>query len=259
VSLTPDQIASATATPHWFAGQNLVDQLEGKSLSWKAYMQSLPKVGGLDEYDPISNVNGTLVPRKLYAQKHNPFYYFQDIRENPARMQLIVPFTQFSQDMAEGNVADFVWISPDQCNDMHGVSGGNAAAVNIPLCGYPSTGLDHNAINLGDQFLSQAVPQIMNSPAWADGSVLVIVWDEDDYAGTAGCCGSPTGVGGATLGGANAPAIVITSRGPIHLTSATPYNHYSLLGTIQSSFGLGCLANTCNLSSSELMTPLFEP
>lgn len=259
VSLTPAQIASASATPHWFSGQNLVDQLEAKGLTWKAYMQSLPAVGSTDEYDPVDNVNGTLVPRKLYAQKHNPFLYFQDIRNNPTRMQQIVPFSQFASDLAAGPAPNFVWISPDQCNDMHGVSPSNAAAVGNPTCGYPSSGLDHGAIALGDQFLSQLIPQITSAPSWLEGSVIVIAWDEDDYAGYAGCCGSPSGVGGVTLGGANAPAIVITSRGAIHVTSSTQYNHYSALATIESVLGLPCLANACSIDASGLMTPLFEP
>src|SRR5215469_11246437 len=67
--LTPAQIASATAQPHLFSGQTIVDQLEAHGLSWKAYMQSMPSVGYTGEYFP-GNVGGTLV--KLYAQKHNP-------------------------------------------------------------------------------------------------------------------------------------------------------------------------------------------
>jgi phospholipase C len=42
-SLTPAQVASASATPHMFSGKNIVDQLENKGLSWKAYMESLPQ------------------------------------------------------------------------------------------------------------------------------------------------------------------------------------------------------------------------
>ena len=87
----------------------------------------------------------------------------------------------------------------------------------------------------------------------------MIVWDEDDYAGMAGCCKSPTGVGGTILGGANAPAIIITSKGSHHMVvSGTSYNHYSLLGTIEKLWNLGCLANTCGLSDAELMTQFFE-
>ncbi len=258
--LTPDEVASATAKAHWFSGQTLVDQIEAHQMTWKAYMQSLPSVGFTGEYSPVDTVQGQPVPRKLYAQKHNPFMYFSDIRNNPARMQLIVPFDQFDQDIAAAGVANFVWISPDQCNDMHGVSSDNAAAVGIPDCASPASGLDHNVIARGDRFLSVTVPKIMNSQAWKEDSAIVIVWDEDDYSGYSGCCDSPTGVNGVTLGGANAPAIVVTSRNPTHLVVAdTAYNHYSVLATIQHAWGFECLANTCSLSESALMTRLFQP
>lgn len=259
--LTPDEIASATHKPHMFDDQNVVDQLEAHHMTWKAYMQSIPSVGFTGEYAPVDTVQGQQVPRKLYAVKHNPFFYFSDIRNNPARMQLVVPFTQFAQDITSSNVPNFVWISPDQCNDMHGLAPANAMApsVNIPDCASPASGLDHKVIALGDKFISTVVPMIMHSPAWQEGSALVIVWDEDDYAGMAGCCKSPTGVGGIILGGANAPAIIITSKGSHHMVvSGTSYNHYSLLGTIEKLWGLGCLANTCGLSDAELMTQFFE-
>jgi hypothetical protein len=257
--LTPAEVTSATNTAHWFDGQNLIDQLEAHHLSWKAYMQSIPGVGATDEYAPVDTVNGQAVPRKLYAQKHNPFMYFADIRNSPARMQLIVPFTQFDSDITASSVPNFVWISPDQCNDMHGVSPDNAQAVGNPDCGYPASGLDHKVIALGDTFLSTAVPKIMSSPAWKEGAAIIIAWDEDDYAGYAGCCESPTGANGVTLGGANAPAIVITSQGAHHITSDTAYNHYSMLATMQRLWGLGCLANTCGFDDAALMTKLLQP
>jgi hypothetical protein len=258
-SLTPVEVASATATPHWFNGRNLVDQLEAKHLTWKAYMQGLPSVGSDVEYAPVDTVAGVEVPRKLYAQKHNPFMYFSDIRSRPERLARIVPFSDFDRDLASGKIADLVWISPDQCHDMHGVSADNAAALGIPDCAAPDSGLDHKVIGLGDAFVRATVEKIQKSAAWKRDAAIVVVWDEDDYAGFAGCCDSPTGAGGVVLGGANAPAIVITSRQHHPRVVAAPFNHYSLLGTIQHLWHLGCLGNTCGLSGRQLMTDLFRP
>lgn len=256
--LTDGQKTSATAKAHWFDGPNLVDQLETKHLTWKAYMQGIPAVGDISEYAPVDMVDGGSVPRKLYAQKHNPFMYFSDIRSSPDRMKLIVPFTQFAADVASTSVPNFVWISPDQCHDMHGLSPVNAAAVGLPGCAGKSP-MDHSVITLGDDFLKDTVQKIMASPAWKGNAAIVIAWDEDDYSGYAGCCGSPLGVGGAVLGGAGAPALVITSKNPKHQSLATAFNHYSLLGTIQQLWGLPCLANTCGLAGDNLMTKLFTP
>jgi phospholipase C len=176
--LTAAQIVSAENTPHWFTGKTLVEQIEEHGMTWKAYVQTLPSTGSDVEYWPV--INGQTY--KLYAQKHNPFMYFPNTRNNPGRMSNIVPLTQFDQDLAAG-VPSFMWISPDQRNDMHGVSASSAAALGIPKCGYPDTGLDHGAIQLGDAFLQKTVSDIMQSSAWKQNSAIVIVWDEDDYGG----------------------------------------------------------------------------
>ncbi len=53
-----------------------------------------------------------------------------------------------------------------------------------------------------------------------------------------------------------APAIVIRGESP-HRQSSHPYNRYSLLGTIQHLWNFPCLANTCSLSTADLMLDLF--
>jgi hypothetical protein len=265
--LTDAMVASATAQAHWFSGQNIVDQLETKGLTWKAYMQSIPAAGSNVVAAPtITPDAGDAGPTtySLYVQKHNPFMYFSDIASSTARTSLIVPDTQLATDLAsDSTTPNFVWISPDQCHDMHGTSPAGAAVDNNPTCGYPADGgLDHGAIALGDNYVKSTVMAIMASPAWQDNSVIVIPWDEDDYAGFAGCCSSPTGVDGGILGGAQAPLLVITSKNAKHQTFTTAANHYSLLATIESVWGLPCLANACAIEdagASNLLTSLFQP
>jgi hypothetical protein len=50
---------------------------------------------------------------------------------------------------------------------------------------------------------------------------------------------------------------MITSHGPRAFQDPTPYNHYSLLTTIQKNFGLGCLENTCDTANVKPMTALL--
>ncbi|MEO8957061.1 MAG: alkaline phosphatase family protein [Ktedonobacteraceae bacterium] len=257
--LTPAEIASASQQPFWFNGKTIVDQLEAHNLSWKAYMQSMPSVGYTGGYYPYRTENGQQVPVQLYVQKHNPFMYFTDIRNNAARMQKIVPYTQLSVDLQSGKVPNFVWISPDTCHDMHGINPSDAQYLGMAGCAYPASGLDHSIINMGDTFVQSLVSQIMASQAWKENSAIVLVWDENDFSGFNGCCHSPRGVAGVTLGGANAPSLVITSQHPQHFyDSSTPYNHYSLLATIEQLWGLGCLRNTCGFNQNELMTRFFS-
>ena len=215
---------------HMFGGQTLVDQLEAHSLTWKAYMQALPATGFTGGY------------AGLYGQKHDPFMYFSSIRNNAARMQRIVPLTQLNADIASGTIPNFVWISPDVCHDMHGASGSGIAGCDTY----------DGQIALGDAFIHALVPQIMHSSAWNEGAAIVITWDEGNSS--AGCCKGPAGDGGG-----NVPLIVVTSQGPRHIVlSSADYNHYSLLGTIEGLWGLGCLANTCGMGQGELLLQLFK-
>lgn len=246
--LTPDQETSSAKVPHQFTGQTIVDQLEAKHLTWKGYMESMPGVGYL----------GDAYAHQLYRAKHNPFVYFKNIVTNPKRFTNIVPYPQLSTDLQADTVPNFVFIAPNQCHDMHGLSPANAQAENIPQCGYPASGLDHGAIQLGDAYLSQVVPQIMGSKAWSEGAALVVVWDEDDYNGYTGCCHSPMGVNGTVLGGASAPILIVPSKGASHLVEmTTQYNHYSLLATIEKEWGLDCLNNACGFTDDQLMTKFF--
>jgi hypothetical protein len=214
---------------HLFSGSTLVDQLEAHQMSWKAYMQSLPATGFTGGY------------AGLYGQKHDPFMYFATIRNNAARMQRVVPFTQLNADIAAGTLPNFVWISPDVCNDMHGATGSGIAGCDTY----------DGQIALGDAFIHTLVPHIMHSAAWNDGAAIVITWDEGTSSD--GCCKSPAG-----YGGGNVPLIAITSQGPHHVVlNSVDYNHYSLLGTIEQVWGLGCLANACGISKAGLLLPLF--
>jgi hypothetical protein len=144
---------------------------------------------------------------------------------------------------------------------MHGINADTAAYADAGFCTGSAAGNDMSAavIQYGDAFVGALVTKIMAAPTWNDGSAIVIIFDEDDYVGTSGCCNSPTGVDGGTLGGALVPAIVVSSLNPSATKSTDPYNHYSLLATLESVWGLDCLANTCGMSGSQLMTKLFLP
>jgi len=100
---------------------NVVDQLESHGKTWKAYMQSYSLCNG----NALAHACGD----QLYERKHNPFISYADVQSNPSRVASIVDFSQFATDLANNTVPDFSWISPDQCNDMHGRS--TAGACNF--------------------------------------------------------------------------------------------------------------------------------
>ena len=91
---------------------NVVDQLETHRKTWKAYMQSLSLCDG----DLLAHSCGN----QLYERKHNPFVSYLDVQTNPSRLANIVDFAQFSTDLANNAVPNFVWIaliSATTCTD----------------------------------------------------------------------------------------------------------------------------------------------
>jgi hypothetical protein len=226
---------------------NIVDQLESNRKTWKAYMQSYALCTS-----PLLAACGN----QLYERKHNPFVTFADVQSSPARMANIVDFSQLSTDLASNNVANYVWISPDQCNDMHGRFSPTPAT---DPCAFQHV---QNLIATGDTFLSNTVSAIMSSPAWTGNSAIFIAWDESDFTGggfqgfgdDSGCCDAVPGTGGGHV-----VTLVISHSDQSARTSAVAYNHYSLLRTIQDGWQLGCLGFTCDTANVPAMSDLTGP
>ena len=188
---------ASDCTACYVSASNIADQVEGSGRSWKAYMEDMPTPC----YMGASYGN--------YAMKHNPFMYYNDIRDNRARcVAHVVPFTQLGADLGSGQVPNFVWITPNLCNDTHD-------------CG----------VSAGDAWLRSVVPTITGSAAFRNGGVLFITWDEG--SSSAGCCGDAWGGHVATL--------VISPRAIRGFRSGTAENHYGLLRTIEDGFHLGHL------------------
>jgi hypothetical protein len=255
-----DDVAQAPKLDH----ENLVDQFESAGVSWKAYMEDLPAPG-----DTI-----TQTPDALYVRKHDPFLLYPDVYTNPARADKVVPLSQLSTDLSTNDVPQFVWITPNDCNNMHG---------GAPTCPFPDSPTDQFQAALyqdGDTFLRTWVNAIMNSKAWTGNSAIFVTWDEGSFADdapfgpndTSGCCDSPvlpssppnpaTGGGGdiangTVYGGGHVPMIVITRHGPRGVTDDTATNHYSLLQTIEQNWNLPYLGNASDTVQVHSLAPLL--
>src|SRR5579859_5765675 len=289
----PNYVAAISGS-NWFVNDdnpanrfnhtNIVDQLEAKKLTWGAYMESMPSAGYTGDYYPGAS-------QQLYASKHNPFVLFDDIRSSTARLARIKPYTDFATDLKKvSTTPNFVWISPNQCHDMHGglfTAVASDGSDGTP-CPYGSAKDDTNDAALkqkADAFVKTAVTAILASPAWKTGlSAIFIVTDENDFTNNAttdgwetadGCCDSPvlppgyqflnsSGTpdghvwAGGTYGGGLIPAVIVSNKGKKGgFTSQTQYNHYSLLATIEAEFGLGYLGNAADRQQVTPMTEFF--
>jgi len=231
-------------------------------------MQAMPTSGYTGSFWPSSG-------NPLYASKHNPFVLYSDVLSNQGALNQIKPYTQLADDLNGPNVPRYVWISPDQCDDMHG---GVYAAVPgfseapCPYSNTPGDTYDEKLKANADNFVKQTVQSIMSSWAWTPHSAIFIVGDEGDYSGNktnggwdspAGCCDSPilpagdpdisASWPGGLYGGALVPAIVIDPSGPHHYTSDVAFNHYSLMRTIEDAWGLPELGFTSDHAQVQTM------
>jgi hypothetical protein len=113
----------------------------------------------------------------------------------------------------------------------------------------------------GDAFAGALIHRIMATPAWtAPGNMaIVITFDEGAGKTREGCC-AVTPDAPSNFGGGHIPTIVITNHGPRGVSDPTPYNHYSLLRTLEDAFRLpaylGHAADTAK--GVRPMTKLFE-
>ncbi|MGN6303086.1 MAG: alkaline phosphatase family protein [Angustibacter sp.] len=240
---------------------NLVDQLEARHIRWGAYMEDLP-ADKTARFGP-ARADGTLI--SLYAKKHNPFVLFDSVKNDPARMAKVKDYSALASDLNSKQAPQFVWISPNQCNDMHGGVYDTVAGHPETPCPYGSAKDDANDAALkhkADEWVKGAVTTIMSSKAWTKHSAIVIVTDENDYTGNEtnggwenadGCCDSPyvakgdarvsADWPGGTYGGGLIPAIVVSPMVKAGTVDHTKYNHYSLLTSIEDNWNLPYLGH----------------
>jgi Phosphoesterase family len=222
--------------PYFFPGHtvdqpNLMSQLDQAGLSWKGYFQGMPYPGYRGYCFP-AKCNGIPDSDTQYVAKHNGIVNFADM-QNSTDFSKQAPYSQLASDLSSGNAPRLSYIVPDECHDMHGAP---------PWCldsGKFGDVSDNWLVATGDAFVGQTVNQITSSKLWSSGNnAIVVTWDEGNFAGDM------------------IPTIVITNHGPRAVTDNTSYNHYSLLASLEQTFGLGCLQNAC---SATPMAPLFQP
>jgi len=128
--------------------ENIIDRIVGGGLTWKAYMEGMP-----------SNCYGS--DSGNYAVRHNPFVYYSDIANNATRCNQVVPAgtagSALVSDLASTSTAsNYMWFTPDTCNDMHD-------------CDVPT----------GDAYLSVLVPLILASNVFlTERAALLLTFDE---------------------------------------------------------------------------------
>lgn len=193
--------------------QSLPDLIEVSGRTWKAYQEDLPTPCFLGSHGN-------------YAQKHNPFIYFDSIRTDAQRCQnSIVPLTQLDTDIAAGVLPNFIFITPNECNDAHSCD-----------------------LNIADSWLEQFNQKLLPAlEATQQPYLLILTWDEGQ--GNHSCCGLPETAGGRVA------TILISPQAKNGFQDDTPYTHYSLLKTIASAWTLPALGYAADASNPIISAP----
>jgi hypothetical protein len=209
----------------------LAGQLTAAGRTWKGYMEDMgtpcrhPALGTADDTQKAQVGD-------QYAARHNPFVYFASITGSPDCTSNVADLSALPTDLqAEQTTPNFAYITPNLCHDGH-----DSPCVDGKPGGLVSA----------DAWLHQWVPVITASPAFQKDGLLMITFDESDspQSDASACCGEGPGPN-APLPGINGPgggrvgALVLSPQFVAPGTlSDTPYNHYSLLASIEDLFGL---------------------
>jgi hypothetical protein len=236
--------------PHTIDAPHLGTQLTAAGLTWKGYYESIPTTGSL----AVTGASEANAP-PWYVSKHSGFLNFRSVMTDPRRNEHVVGLDALQRDLDAGTAPNFGFVVGNLCDDMHGMDAG----PNVPAdCTFEPSG---PLIRRGDNWAINVVNTIVGSSLWSSaGNVAIVVtWDENDSSVHEGCCGV-TPNASSNFGGGQIPTIVITNHGPRGVADPTPYNHYSLLRTIEDAFGiheyLGLAAATNQ--GVKPMLPLFR-
>jgi hypothetical protein len=215
--------------------RTIANQLTATHRTWKGYMEDMgndpereaPRCG----HAPIGALDPTerAAPNDQYAAKHDPFVYFHAVIDSASCQQNVVPLTELERDLQSiDRTPNYAFISPNLCHDGHD---------------QPCVSHEPGGLVSADLFLRHWVPIITSSPAFRSNGLLIVTFDESIGLDATACCNEPTGPntkspGWNGPGGGRIGAVLLSPFIAPGTVSDAPYNHYSLLRSIEDIFAL---------------------
>jgi hypothetical protein len=245
----------------------IANQLEAKGLTWKGYMEDMGNIPTREAatcgHPVIGEKDSTMaaVVGDQYATRHDPFVYFHAVIDTPSCATRVVALPVLKDDLKSiDTTPNFAFITPNLCHDGH--DGGEDGRKCVD--GQPG------GLVSADAFLAEIVPRILASPAFRQDGLLIVTFDEADIEAkldkatntvklevgdASACCGKQPGsniTAGSTVfgnlpdqgpgiagpGGGRIGAVLVSRFIKPGTVSKTPYNHYSLLRSVEDIFGL---------------------
>jgi hypothetical protein len=263
---TPEGQAIGSGCVYPSSIKTLPDQLDASGKTWRGYMEDMgndptreaatcghPALNTKDLTQAAEAPSASVPLGDQYASRHDPFVYFHSITDSPKCNENVVNLTHLPQDLAsEATTPNFVFITPNLCNDGH-----DAPCKNGQPGGLVSA----------DAFLQKWIPLIQSTKAYQHAGLIVITFDEGGLSAGPNpngpgllisapgqfCCNEQPGPNLAAFpqttaiapgvelvfqsyGGDRTGAVLLSPFLKAGTTSDTPFNHYSLLKTLENIF-----------------------
>jgi phosphatidylinositol-3-phosphatase len=204
----------------------LADQLTAAGRTWRAYVEDVDKgsAGGPAgaptscRHPALGSPDADLAPRPsdAYVTWRNPFVYFHSLIDGPTCGSDDVGLGRLAQDLRSTTTTpSFSYIVPNRCHD-----GSEQPCAPGQPAGLPAA----------DAFLRTVVPQILRSPAYKDGGLIAITFDEAPQSGpsadSSSCCDVPqypnlAAPAGSTVASGTPPTSTTTATTTAPVTTTT--------------------------------------
>ncbi|HEY4219005.1 MAG TPA: alkaline phosphatase family protein [Gemmatimonadaceae bacterium] len=216
----------------------IANQLDAAGLSWRGFMEDMGKDPARESatcgHPPVGTVDPTISasPADQYAAKHDPFVYFHAVIDSATCERNVVPLTKLEETLKSADkTPNYSFITPNLCHDGHD-----------RRCKNGETG----SLEGADAFLQHWIPIIRKSAAYKADGMIIITFDEALSIDATSCCDEQSGpntlrAGVNGPGGGRIGAVVLSRFIKPGTVSDAPYNHYSLLRTVEDLFGLSHL------------------
>lgn len=205
------------------ANDNVFHQAQVHGDTWKVYGEDMPRTCA-----------NTKVP---YKTGHNPAFWYTDLQTptNTCALYDVPMKPALDNDIANDSLPKFAWITPNICNDMHGLAS----------CPMPNS----QRIGAGDTWLSTMIPRLTAMPSYQAGQTLIVMtWDEGNGGEVSGSdCTDPLVYSSQTS--CQIPTIIVSPYVTTGATDATDHNLYGLLGDVQDILGYPRLGRAVGASS----------
>jgi phosphatidylinositol-3-phosphatase len=192
---------------------SLPNLIEASGRTWKTYQEDMPL--------PCFQGN-----QGNYVQRHNPFMYFDPIRLDRSHCEeSVVPLTGLQTDIQADALPNFLFITPNVCNDGHDCS-----------------------LDITDSWLTERLATLVPAlEETGEAYLVVIMFDEAD----------DDSIWSKLIerGGGRVPVILYSPLVKHGFEDVSFYNHYSLLKTISAAWGLSYLGHAADNGTLPITTP----